>query len=105
MSNISNGDSIDSVIPKLREAINNDPEANLFSGDVNKVKSAINNGIDLNKQYSQGYPLSYYSRDKYLEILKLLIDSGADVNFGLPLKSAIQSDSLQAFNLLFRKWR
>ena len=100
LSNIHDGDSIDSVVPKLREAINNDPEANLFSGDINKVKSAINDGVDLNKQYEQGYPISYYSRDKYLDILKLLIDSGADVNIGLPLKIAIQSDSIRAFNLL-----
>ena len=102
MSNLHDGDSIDSIVPKLREAINNDPEANLFSGDINKVKSAINDGVDLNKQYEQGYPLSYYSIDKYTDILKLLIDSGADVNIGLPLKRAIQSDSLQAFNLLLQ---
>jgi len=100
LSNIHDGDSIDSVVPKLREAINNDPEANLFSGDINKVKSAISNGVNLNRQYEQGYPIYYYSRDKYLDILKLLIDSGADVNIGLPLKIAIQSDSIRAFNLL-----
>ena len=77
-ANIQNGTPLKQIAPLLNNALENDLEPLLFSGDINKIQKAIELGADLNQKYDNGYPLAYYAED--LIVLQLLLASGVDTS-------------------------
>ena len=106
-SGLKNGDDLNTILSALKKAAKLNPEPLLFSGDIDKVQQAIDEGIDINEDYSKGHPLTYYCmRDNY-DIIKLLIDNGADVNIGRgtawnPLYAAARESSPEVVKLLLK---
>ena len=86
-ANIKNGDPIQLVAERLSYALANDSEPLLFSGNIDDIQKAIDQNADLNARYERGYLLDYYCRDKYLQIVELLLKSGAKLE--LPNMSAV----------------
>lgn len=74
---LKDGDNLATTIKLLIEASKNDVEPMIFSEDINKVEQAIDAGIDLDKEYNRGYPVTFYSNNRSLNILKMLLDAGA----------------------------
>ena len=53
----------------------------VVDGDIERVKSEIAAGVDLNSKYTMGWTLLHIAIDhKHADIAQLLIDKGADVN-------------------------
>lgn len=74
---LKDGDNLATTIKLLIEASKNDVEPMIFSEDINKVEQAIDAGVDLDKEYNRGYPVTFYSNNRSLDILKMLLDAGA----------------------------
>lgn len=74
---LKDGDDLATTVKLLIEASKNNPEPLLFSEDIDKVEQAIDAGIDLDKEYNRGYPVAFYSNNRSLDILKMLLDAGA----------------------------
>lgn len=75
-----NGEPLDKVIEKLVSHINN---CNLlYSANKDKIKSAIEAGVNVNKKYGNyDFPITRYcGDDKYSDIVKMLLEAGADPN-------------------------
>lgn len=106
-SGLKNGDDLNTILSALKKAAKLNPEPLLFSGDIDKVQQAIDEDVDINEDYSKGHPLTYYCmRDNY-DIIKLLIDNGADVNIGRgtawnPLYAAARESSPEVVKLLLK---
>ncbi|MFQ3167509.1 MAG: ankyrin repeat protein [Limisphaerales bacterium] len=50
-------------------------------GDVETLKTQLDAGLDVNTRHSNGYPMLHYATDRsQLEVAKLLLDHGADIN-------------------------
>lgn len=77
---VKDGDDLTTIIDALKKAAKANPEPDLFSKDFNKVKRAIDAGADVNAKYDRGYLLGFYCFWGKLDIIKLLIDAGADAN-------------------------
>jgi hypothetical protein len=91
-SGVKNGMSIKDAAELLESATINDVEPLLFSGDIEKIKQAIESGADLNVKYSKGYPIIYYAAmEGTSDIIELLLNSGANMNVisGKPLLSIV----------------
>jgi ankyrin repeat protein len=68
------------------EALNNA----ITTGDINAVKALLTKGYDLNHSYGNQYlPLYWAAMKGHLDIVKLLLANGADVN-------AVQGEELEA---------
>lgn len=52
-----------------------------LAGDLEAVKSLLASGTDPNLVYNTNTALTYAARDGFTEIARVLIDSGADVNW------------------------
>lgn len=52
-----------------------------LAGDVESVRSLLQTGIDPNGIYHTNTALTYAARDGFTEIARVLIDSGAEVNW------------------------
>lgn len=51
-------------------------------GDVEQVKNALNQGVDVNSTDEDGYSaLQAAAENNYLEVVKLLVAHGADIHF------------------------
>lgn len=106
-SGLKDGDDLNTILSALKKAAKLNPEPLIFSGDVSKVQQAIDEGVDVNGDYSKGHPLTYYCiRDNY-DIVKLLIDNGANVNIGRgtawnPLYAAARDASPEVVKLLLK---
>ena len=79
---LRDGDSLSAMLDAMKRAAKANPEPLLFSRDIRKVQQAIDADIDLNTEYNMGYPLGYYCYWNNYDIVKLLIENGADVNTG-----------------------
>ncbi|KYB25617.1 Ankyrin repeat and KH domain-containing protein mask-like Protein [Tribolium castaneum] len=71
--------------------------AAIRENDLNKVRDIIATGYNLNCQHFSSTPLIVAIKHKNLDMIKLLLDSGANVNNGtrdgfLPLSAAISSN-------------
>lgn len=101
------GDDLDTIVSSLKKASKLNPEPLLFSGDIGKIQKALDDGADVNEEYQKGYLLTYYcSRDNY-DIVKLLIDNGADLDagegrFSTPLIAASRYASPEVIQLLLK---
>jgi ankyrin repeat protein len=68
-------------------------------GDVETLKTQLDAGLDVNTRHSNGYPMLHYATDRsQLEVAKLLLDHGADIN----LKTT-RSPSLTPLDLAWKK--
>lgn len=98
---------IEEVFPILQKFVNmQKAEELLFSYDIDDVRKAIKAKADLNARYTSGYaPEEYCSSEDDIEILDLLLNSGADPNLkvegGVPLIiSAAEYDNTPAVESL-----
>lgn len=104
---IMDGDDLDTIVSALKKAAKLNPEPLLFSGDIGKIQKALDEGADVNEEYQKGYILTYYcNRDNY-DIVKLLIDNGADLDvgegrFSTPLIAASRYASPEVVQLLLK---
>lgn len=104
---LMDGDDLDTVVSALKKAAKLNPEPLLFSGDIGKIQKALDEGADVNEEYQKGYILTYYcNRDNY-DIVKLLIDNGADLDvgegrFSTPLIAASRYASPEVVQLLLK---
>lgn len=104
---LMDGDDLDTIVSTLKKATKLNPEPLLFSGDINKIKKALDEGADINEEYEKGYILTYYcNRDNY-DIIKFLIDDGADLDvgrgrFSTPLIAASRYASPEVVQLLLK---
>lgn len=77
---LKDGDDLKTTVKLLIEASKNDVEPMLYSLDISKIKKAIDTGMDLDKKYNRGYPVTFYSSHRSIDILKMLLDAGASPN-------------------------
>ena len=104
---LMDGDDLDTIVSSLKKASKLNPEPLLFSGDIVKIQKALDEGADVNEEYQKGYILTYYcNRDNY-DIVKLLIDNGADLDvgegrFATPLIAASRYASPEVVQLLLK---
>lgn len=77
---LKDGDDLATTVKLLIEASKNDVEPMIFSEDIGKVEQAIDAGADLDKEYNRGYPVTFYSNNRSLDILKMLLDAGASTD-------------------------
>ena len=104
---LTDGDDLDTIVTALKKASKLNPEPLLFSGDIGKIQKALDEGADVNEEYQKGYILTYYcNRDNY-DIVKLLIDNGADLDvgegrFSTPLIAASRYASPEVVQLLLK---
>ena len=102
--------------------IDTSPEANtlheaVFKGDIKKVRAFIKKGVDVNLKNNGHAPLHYvakfpccglygekWKKKENIEIAKLLIKQGADVNVKISHKSLMESTPLKLaiYNGLFK---
>ena len=106
-SGLKDGDDLDTTVNALKKAAKLNPEPLIFSGDISKVQQAIDEGVDINEDYAKGYPLTYYCMWDNYDIVKLLIDNGANVNIGRgttrnPLEAAAGKASPEVVKLLLK---
>ena len=61
------------------------------SGDIKKVRELIRKGVNVNEKsdFIEDTALLIASRKGYFDIVKLLIENGADVNLNTPIRDAI----------------
>lgn len=52
-----------------------------LAGDIKEVRSLLESGTDPNLIYNTNTALTYAARDGFTDIARVLIDSGADVNW------------------------
>ena len=76
------------------------------AGNYNAVKSCINKGIDFNRVSNKLTPLMYAARHNRVDIVKLLIETGAKLktrsNKGYTaLKWAKLSNATESYNLIY----
>lgn len=81
-SGLKDGDDLSSTVKCLSKAIRLDPEPLLFSGNIDDVERAVKMGADLDAEYKRGFPLTFYSKKNTIDILKYLLDCGANPNAG-----------------------
>jgi ankyrin repeat protein len=55
--------------------------SSIYRGDLEEVKSLIGKVVDINDFSRRGTPLSIAANNGHHEILKLLIENGADINY------------------------
>jgi ankyrin repeat protein len=75
----------------------------VIADDLDRVKFLVSKGADVNKPDSQGWtPLQSAARQRRDEMIKLLIDLGADVNLGdpKPLVAAVMRDHVPSIKVL-----
>lgn len=104
---LMDGDDLDTIVSSLKKASKLNPEPLLFSGDIGKIQKALDEGADINEEYQKGYILTYYcNRDNY-DIVKFIIDNGADLDagegrFSTPLIAASRYASPEVVQLLLK---
>ena len=75
----------------------------VIADDAKRVKFLVSKGADVNKADSQGWtPLQSAARQRHDDLIKLLIELGADVNVGepTPLVAAVMRDHVPSIKLL-----
>jgi quinoprotein dehydrogenase-associated probable ABC transporter substrate-binding protein len=75
----------------------------VIANDLDRVKFLVSKGADVNKADSQGWtPLQSAARQRRDEMIKLLIELGADVNAGdpTPLVAAVMRDHVASIKAL-----
>ena len=72
------------------------------NNDFEKVDLVLKAGFDPNTSYNANYPIYYAVRYKRPEILKLLLDSGADIKMEVsgPLRDSIINNNYECAKLL-----
>ena len=104
---LMDGDDLDTIVNTLKKATKLNPVPLLFSGDIKKIQKALDEGADINEEYEKGYIITYYcNRDNY-DIVKFLIDNGADLDVGMgrfstPLIAASLYASPEVVQLLLK---
>lgn len=81
-SGLKDGDDLITTVKCLSKALKTDPEPLLFSGDIDNVERAVKMGADLDAEYKRGFPLTFYSKKSTIDILKYLLEHGANPNSG-----------------------
>jgi hypothetical protein len=74
-------------------------------GNLEKIKTLIESGVEINSCEYGFYghsPLSYAAERKHTEVVKYLLDVGADPNFNYPLMAALGSGASQIAHLLLK---
>lgn len=72
------------------------------SGDIKTVRKLIRRGVNVNEKsdFIEDTALLIASRNGYFDIVKLLIENGADVNLNTPIKNAIMNGHYDIVKLL-----
>lgn len=72
------------------------------SGDIKKVRELIRKGVNVNEKSDviEDTALLIASRKGYFDIVKLLIENGADVNLNTPIRDAIMNGHYDIVKLL-----
>ena len=72
------------------------------SGDIKKVRELIKKGVNVNEKsdFIQDTALLIASHKGYFDIVKLLIENGADVNLNTPIRDAIMNGHYDIVKLL-----
>ena len=73
--------------------------------DIREIHRLLDAGANINEPGGDPArtPLAWSIRYRYFDVVKLLIEKGADVNFGFPLHSAIEAGDISVVNLLLDK--
>ena len=80
---VKNGMTLNEVMPKFKEYVNREKiDEMLFSYDIDDIKEAVKKyKVSLNTQYPSGWLLeNYVIDDDYTDIVKYLLDNGANPN-------------------------
>ena len=80
---VKNGMTLNEVMPKFKQYVNREKiEELLFSYDIDDIKEAVKKyKANLNTQYPSGWVLeNYVTDDDYTDIVKYLLDNGANPN-------------------------
>lgn len=82
-SGVKNGMTLNEVMPKFKQYVNREKiDEMLFSYDIDDIKEAVKKyKVSLNTQYPSGWVLeNYVIDDDYTDIVKYLLDNGANPN-------------------------
>lgn len=96
--------------PKSASKENVDLLAAIEVGDLNAVELSVSAGADINKKDEEGYtPLYYAIRKRSCDIVRTLLDAGAEVNTVLgkskeiyPLGLAVHANNVEMVKLLLK---
>lgn len=80
---VKNGMTLNEVMPKFKKYVNREKiDEMLFSYDIDDIKEAVKKyKVSLNTQYPSGWVLeNYVIDDDYTDIVKYLLDNGANPN-------------------------
>ena len=80
---VKNGMTLNEVMPKFKDYVNREKiDEMLFSYDIDDIKEAVKKyKVSLNTQYPSGWVLeNYVIDDDYTDIVKYLLDNGANPN-------------------------